>query len=76
MDVAEFQKYKDRFDGEKYRLLQVAAMLKLFEQANGRGASTMQELEKWLAANHTGQIDPFAILSRDEIEAKAKSWNC
>lgn len=70
MGVVDFQEYKNRFDGEKYRLLQAAAMLKLFEQANGRGASTTQELEEWLAASDIkGPIDPFAILSRDEIEA-------
>jgi len=51
MGVVDFQEYKNRFDGEKYRLLQAAAMLKLFEQANGRGASTTQELEEWLAAS-------------------------
>jgi hypothetical protein len=50
-------------------------MLKLFEQANGRGASTSQELEEWLEGSDIKvPIDPFVILTRDEIEAKAKTW--
>lgn len=54
--------------GDKYRLLQAAALLKAFRCAEGRPASTLDEMREWVGSRGLEQpIDPFAILSEQEI---------
>lgn len=69
-------------DAEKFRLLQAMALLKLFKQANGRSPSTTQELEDWArevenlnkyaGVKDNGSIDPFVVLTPEEIEEALK----
>ena len=49
------------------QLLQVAARLKLFREANGKAAETEEELAVWVGTNLTAPIDPFEVLTREEI---------
>jgi hypothetical protein len=37
-------------DGQKYRLAQAQKILDLFEEANGRPANNVRELELWVAS--------------------------
>ena len=53
-------------DADTYRLLQGAALLKLFKQDRGRAAETIEELNEWTMVQPPGPIDPFAVLDRDE----------
>ena len=49
------------------RLLLIAARLKLFREANGRDAETEEELAVWVGAHLTQPVDPFEVLTREEI---------
>ena len=37
-------------DAEKYRIAQAQTLLDLYEEANGKPAATVEELEKWLSS--------------------------
>jgi len=56
-------------EAEKYeaRLLEMAAKMKLFRKANGRDAETEDILNVWVEMNLQGPLDPYLILSRDEV---------
>jgi len=57
-------------DAELYWHLQSTALLKQFAEAHGRAASTIQELEDWVAATAPRpKIDPYSILTREKIDA-------
>jgi hypothetical protein len=45
-------------DAQKYRLMQVEKLLSLFEDANGRPADTIEELDQWI-----GSVDGKSYLS-------------
>ena len=51
-------------------------MLKLFREANGRDAHEVEEPGQWIdtAALPPGPIDPFEVLSDEEIRAEGRSW--
>jgi len=61
-----------RSDAETYWLLEAEALLELFKRATGRAARTIEELTEW-AVNadlpKKGPINPYAVLSREHIEA-------
>ena len=53
----------------KWRLLQAATLLALFRRIRGRDATSLDELERWaLVVNVARPIDPFAVLTADELE--------
>ncbi len=56
-------------EAEKYeaRLLEMAAKMKLFRKANGRDAETEDILNVWVKMNLQGPLDPYLILTRDEV---------
>ncbi|MAQ21575.1 MAG: hypothetical protein CMD52_08790 [Gammaproteobacteria bacterium] len=56
-------------EAEKYeaRLLEMAAKMKLFRKANGRDAETEDILNVWVEMNLQGPLDPYLILTRDEV---------
>ena len=56
-------------EAEKYeaRLLEMAAKMKLFRKANGRDAGTEDILNVWVEMNLQGPLDPYLILTRDEV---------
>jgi hypothetical protein len=49
------------------KLLEMAAKMKLFRKAHGRDAETMDTLNVWAKINLPKLLDPYSILSRDEI---------
>ncbi|HEY2817684.1 MAG TPA: hypothetical protein VGK44_11200 [Casimicrobiaceae bacterium] len=52
------------------RVVQAAALMELFRRANGREASTADELRRWAAARGPNEaIDPAAILTPEQIAA-------
>jgi hypothetical protein len=53
-------------DAAKYRLLQAAAQVELCRRAIGREPD-VADWEGWVSAN-PGPIDPFAVLSNEQIE--------
>jgi hypothetical protein len=53
-------------DAEKYRLLQAAAQVELCRRTIGREPD-VADWERWVSAN-PGPIDPFAVLSSEQIE--------
>ena len=56
-------------EAEKYeaRLLEMAAKMKLFRKANGWDAETEDILNVWVEMNLQGPLDPYLILTRDEV---------
>ncbi len=56
-------------EAEKYeaKLLEMAAKMKLFRKANGRDAETEDILNVWVKMNLQGPLDPYLILTRDEV---------
>ncbi|MBD07625.1 MAG: hypothetical protein CMD70_02765 [Gammaproteobacteria bacterium] len=56
-------------EAEKYeaRLLEMAAKMKLFRKSNGRDAETEDILNVWVEMNLQGPLDPYLILTRDEV---------
>lgn len=56
-------------DARRFRLLQAAAVLKLFREARGYHATSTAEVADFLrGARHARRIDPFAVLTREECE--------
>lgn len=56
-------------DARKYQLLQAAAMIELFRMDFGRGPASIKEIEDWAEyRSFTKPIDPFAVLTRDQID--------
>ena len=56
-------------EAEKYeaKLLEMAAKMKLFRKANGRDAETEDILNVWVKINLPESLDPYSILTRDEV---------
>jgi hypothetical protein len=55
-------------DERRLRVAQAAALMELFRRANGREASTAEELRHWAAFNAPEKpVDPFAILTPEQI---------
>jgi len=57
-------------DAERYRLLQAAALLKIYETEVGRPAKTTTELGMWRSETRSGEgpINPYEILTDEEIK--------
>ena len=53
------------------RLLQLAAQRKLFHLENGRDPETIEVLNIWAKTSLKAPIDPYKILTREEI---AQVW--
>ncbi|MGI9258891.1 MAG: hypothetical protein ACR2QQ_08650 [Gammaproteobacteria bacterium] len=60
-------------EAEQYeaRLLQLAAQRKLFQLANGKDPETIEVLEVWVKTSLEAPVDPYEILTREEI---AQVW--
>ena len=56
-------------EAEQYevRLLEMAAQMKLYREAHGRDAETAELLAAWAGKQLSGPIDPYEILTREEI---------
>ena len=55
----------------RWRLLQAATVMALFRRTHGRDATSPDELGRWARralANVAKPIDPFAVLTADELE--------
>jgi hypothetical protein len=58
-------------DADKHRLLQAAALLKLYKQAHGgAGANSLQDLDEWVNAG----ANPYNVLSDEEIVETLKTY--
>jgi hypothetical protein len=58
----------ERYEAE---LLATAARLKLYRQRFGRDPDSIAALEQWAQASFEQPIDPYSVLSREEI---AQIW--
>lgn len=58
-------------EGERYRVLQAYALMKLFWEGNGRHPDSNEELFEWAYDNPSVEqpIDPAIVLTDDEIVA-------
>ena len=56
-------------EAEEYeaKLLEIAAKIKLFRKAHGRDAETTDILKVWVKTNLQEPLDPYSVLTRDEI---------
>ena len=56
-------------EAEQYeaRLLEMAAQMKLYRQAHGKDAETTELLAAWAGTHLAEPIDPYEILTREEI---------
>ena len=54
-------------DAEKYRRLQAAAQVELCRRAIGREPD-VSDWERWIKSANPGPINPFAVLSNEQIE--------
>jgi len=46
----------DRDDAERRRLKRARALLEMFEEDCGRGATTVEELREWMGRQYTDQL--------------------
>lgn len=53
------------------RLLQLAAQMKLYREAHGKDAETVELLKIWVGTHLKHPVDPYEILTREEI---AQVW--
>jgi len=67
---------------ENYRLLQAEAQLELYRDDNGHDADNIKSLEQWFVVNDEcitarfgKPIDPYKVLSKDQIRATLKDRN-
>jgi len=68
--AARDQEALDHEEARRRRVVQAAALMELFRRANGREASTADELRRWAAAREPNEaIDPSAILTPEQIAA-------
>ena len=58
---------KARRDAEQYQLLQAAAQIELRRRAIGREPDAA-DWKRWIQSANLGPIDPFAVLSKKQIE--------
>ena len=56
-------------EAEQYeaRLLEIAAHMKLYREANGRAPESSDVLAIWVHTHVTSPVDPYEILTREEI---------
>ena len=56
-------------EAEQYeaRLLEIAAQMKLYREEHGRDAETTELLAVWVRKHLADPIDPYQILTREEI---------
>ena len=56
-------------EAEQYetRLLEIAAQMKLYRKEHGRDAETTELLAVWARKHLADPIDPYEILTREEI---------
>lgn len=56
-------------EAEQYeaQLLEIAAHMKLYREANGRDPESNDVLAIWVNTHLTGLVDPYEVLTREEI---------
>jgi hypothetical protein len=52
MTITELNEREKADPGYAYRLLQAQEILQIFQKTNGRPATSIQELENWLASEN------------------------
>jgi hypothetical protein len=65
--LQRMQRLADEAERYEANLLNIAAHMKLYREANGFDPITTDLLAVWVHANLDGPVDPYVILSREEI---------
>lgn len=66
--IADFSKFRDRADADKWRRLQAATVMVCFVRAHGREPANLDELGQWAGANLSQPVDPFSVLTPEEVD--------
>ena len=69
--LQRLQKLAEEAEQYEAQLLQLAAQRKLFQLEHGRDPETIEVLEVWARTSLTTPVDPYKILTREEI---AQVW--
>ena len=69
--LLRLQRESEALEREEQRLLEAAAHLKLYREHHGHEPASLSALEAWIAATYPSAVDPYAVLSRQEI---AQLW--
>ena len=65
--LQRMQRLADEAERYETELLRMAAHIKLYRQANGHDPVTSDLLAVWVHTNLDGPVDPYGVLSREEI---------
>ena len=69
--LQRMQRLADEAEQYEANLLQIAAHMKLYREVNGSDPITPELLAVWVHTDLEGPIDPYDVLSREEI---AQVW--
>ena len=65
--LQRMQRLADEAERYEAELLRIAAQLKLYREANGSDPITPDLLAVWVHTNLVEPVDPYEVLSREEI---------
>ena len=65
--LQRMQRLADEAERYEANLLKIAAHMKLYREANGFDPFTPDLLAVWVYTNLDGPVDPYDVLSREEI---------
>jgi hypothetical protein len=65
--IQRLHKESEALERYEARLLEAAAQLKLYRAHHGHEPASPAALRTWIAATYPEPLDPYAVLSREEI---------
>lgn len=71
LTIQRLHRESEALERHEERLLETAAHLKLFRQHHGHAPASLDALRVWIEATYPQPLDPYAILSREEV---AQLW--
>ena len=72
LELLRLQKHSADLERFEARLLETAALLKLFrEHHDSQDPASIEALKAWAQATLDGELDPYSVLTRTEI---AQLW--
>ena len=69
--IQRLQKESEALERQERTLLEAAAHLKLFRRHHGHEPASLLALRTWIEATYTAPVDPYTVLTREEI---AQLW--
>ena len=69
--IYRLQRESEALEREERRLLEAAAHLKLYREHHDHEPASLAALAAWIEATYPQPVDPYAVLSREEI---AQLW--